>query len=203
MSTPTPRPADELLVQEVEDELVIYDLTAEKGHSLNPTAAYIFQQIDGQTSPADLAVQVEDRFEIDRSAELVEMTLARLQKANLVEGVVASSASVSRREMLQLAGKAGMAMALLPVISSIVAPTAAHAASTVGGECPPFVRPNGWGGSALCGIASLCPSGCETAINAKRDRGLSCPSIAGYVLQCQYEQGSGPTINLHCGYSCA
>ena len=54
MANPKARQND-LVVQEVFDELVIYDLERNQVHSLNPTAALVWQQCDGQTSPAQLA----------------------------------------------------------------------------------------------------------------------------------------------------
>lgn len=129
MSFPKTRPTDELIIMPVDDELLIYDQTQDKGHSLNPTAAFVFQHCDGKTAPTDLAAKLENQFNVDHGEELVNMTLARLQKANLLQGAVHVSKTISRRDMLSLASRAGMAAALLPIISSIAAPTPAHAMS--------------------------------------------------------------------------
>ncbi len=46
---------DKLLVQEVGDELVVYDQKRHVAHSLNRTAALVWQNCDGQRTVADLA----------------------------------------------------------------------------------------------------------------------------------------------------
>jgi hypothetical protein len=122
--------SDDLVVQEVADEFVIYDLKRHKVHSLNPTAAKVWGWCDGSTPPAAMADKVSAEFGLpaDQAEPLLWLTLERLGKANLlIEKVTLppSAAGLSRRRLLRMVGIA----TLLPVVYSMVAPTAAHAAS--------------------------------------------------------------------------
>jgi hypothetical protein len=77
---------------------------------------------DGQTSPAQMAEKLQAELNTPHAEELVWLTLARLEKAHLLqsEGVnPAGHKLVTRRELLV---KLGVAAALLPVVHSIVAP---------------------------------------------------------------------------------
>ena len=60
---------ERLLVEELPDEVLVYDLDREKAHCLNRTAALIWNHCDGRTT-------VEDRscsFRISRPARLMKM----------------------------------------------------------------------------------------------------------------------------------
>jgi len=128
MKNPKARQA-EIVVQEVFDELVIYDLAEDRVHSLNPTAAFVWQQCDGRRTPAELAALLQQKFNTPHAEPLLALTLDRLATARLLKTTGTSPTGrrvLTRREMLRLAG---VGLALLPVIASIVAPTAAQANS--------------------------------------------------------------------------
>lgn len=127
---------DDIVVQEIFDELVIYDLERDRAHSLNPTAAFVWQHCDGQRTPAELARLLQQEFKVPQAEALLWLTLGRLEKAHLLEGKVPRSngrRTLTRRQVLKMAG---VGIALLPVIKTIVAPTAAQAVTLKGrGEC--------------------------------------------------------------------
>ena len=51
---------DELVVQELPDEVMVYDLKSHKAHCLNKTAAFIWNHCDGETSVADLVTLLKE-----------------------------------------------------------------------------------------------------------------------------------------------
>lgn len=125
---------DRLVVQELPDEMLVYDLSRHKAHCLNRTAALIWRHCDGQTTVAEMAtlLQREVKFPVDEA--VVWLAVDRLGKAHLLrERVIppAGAPGLSRREVMRKLALVGGLSILLPVVSSIVAPTAAQAASCI------------------------------------------------------------------------
>src|ERR1041384_7241510 len=53
---------DELVVQDLPDELLVYDLKSHKAHCLNKTAAFIWKHCDGQRTAEDIAKMMETEW---------------------------------------------------------------------------------------------------------------------------------------------
>src|SRR4051794_32969085 len=92
-----------LVVQELTDEVLIYDLTADKAFCLNRTAAFIWQHADGETTVGQLThlLQKNLRTPVDQSA--VWFALEQLGKDSLLENKVAAPpifAGMNRRELI-------------------------------------------------------------------------------------------------------
>lgn len=155
--TPLPKARrDNILVTEVENEVLLYDVSEKRAHALNPTAALVWQRCDGETTVADLAARLEARGIIP-GEQAIALALQQLGKAGLVEND--RSAGVSRREFARRVGRVGLAVGAAPVIASVVAPTAMAASSAtcanVGLPC---------NSDSDCGIpANLCH--CTTSRN--------------------------------------
>ena len=110
-----------LVVQPVEDELLVFDSERGRAHSLNATAAAVWQACDGERDRRELATECG----IDE--DTLELALERLSAAHLVDGAEAP-VGVSRRLMIRRTLAAGAALgAAIPVIRSITAPTPAMA----------------------------------------------------------------------------
>lgn len=127
---PYPKQAPTVHVEQLGDELCIYDWLRKEVHALNPTAARVWQQCDGQTSPAQIAEKLQAELNVPHAEDLVWLTLARLEKAHLLAEDVVKPVRrkvLPRREFLKL----GIATALLPVLRSIVAPEPVAAQSPV------------------------------------------------------------------------
>jgi hypothetical protein len=125
---PYPAQATTVHVEQIGDELCVYDWRRKHVHALNPTAAKVWQLCDGQTSPAQIGAALQFALGVPNAEEVVWLTLAQLERAHLLaEAVVRPSGrrALPRRQFLKL----GVAAALLPVIHSIVAPTAVAAQS--------------------------------------------------------------------------
>jgi hypothetical protein len=97
-------------------------------HALNPTAASVLEMCDGQTSLAQMATRLEQELNVPQAESVVWLSLAELGQAGLLAEEVGDSRTLSRREMLKAMG---VAVALLPVVTSIVAPTPAQAQTCV------------------------------------------------------------------------
>jgi hypothetical protein len=72
-----PQRATNLHIEQLGDELAIYDWERKEVHALNPTAARVWQLCDGQTSPAHMAATVAAKFGIADATGLVDLTLQR------------------------------------------------------------------------------------------------------------------------------
>ena len=135
----TPKARHEgLVVQELADEVLVYDNERFKAHCLNQTAALVWQHCDGKTSTKDIALALEKASGSSVSEEVVWLALSQLGKSHLLtERLVrpAGRAGISRREVIR---RVGIAAAVgLPVVTSIVAPKAAQAANCLpqGASC--------------------------------------------------------------------
>jgi len=130
---------DGLLIQEIGEELVIYDCKRDHIHSLNATAALVWRNCDGQTSIMEIAALLDQLQDGSIRQEIVRLALGQLVSAGLLEDARHTSehTSVLRRDALGALTKAGAFVLLLPVITSITAPTPAMAASLTGDTCEP------------------------------------------------------------------
>ena len=133
---------DNLLVKELGEEVAVYDERADKVHQLNPTAALVWQECDGQATAADIAATLSARTKLPADEEIVRLALHQLDSAGLLEGTENLPAGmICRRSLIQRLGLAGSVALLLPVVTSIVAPTAAMAASPPSPFAPPPFLP--------------------------------------------------------------
>ena len=120
----------QLLIEQLEGELLVYDLAADRAHRLNETAAAIFRHADGSRSVEDLVEVLSGQVGVLADEDLVLITLDGLAAASLVEDYeprATKDARLSRRRFIARAGAVGAAATVLPVVHSIIAPTAAQA----------------------------------------------------------------------------
>src|SRR5580765_7082727 len=113
------------------DEICIYEWTAKRVHALNATAAQVWALCDGTRSVAAIAKTL--RREIGLHAdEVVALAVAQFSELGLLEEQVAAGMlALSRRRMVK---RLGLTAAMLPVVSSITAPSALEAASGPSGN---------------------------------------------------------------------
>ena len=158
---------DELVVEELQDETLVYDLKRHKARCLNHTAALVWRHCDGQTTVAEVAALLEEQWAIPADEAVVWMALDRLSRAHLLSDRVtlpAERAQYSRREMLRTVRRVAGITLLLPVIESIVAPLAAAQGSCVSlAACTATSQP--CSGAPICGDPGKCckaqgPSNC-------------------------------------------
>jgi hypothetical protein len=117
---------ENLVIRELDDETLVYDMDRDEAHCLNHTAALVWQQCDGKTTAKQAARALESKLNTDVDSDLVWLAVQQLKKFHLVERR-ANLPAVSRRSLVFKYAPA--ALALLPVIVSISAPEPASAAS--------------------------------------------------------------------------
>ncbi len=127
-----------LVVKELPEEVLVYDLERHRAHCLNPAAAVVFKNCDGDHTVGELARLLRREVGAPADEAWVHLALARLGRAHLLEERVRpprATGGVTRRELLKKAG-VGLAAAL-PLVTSIVAPTPVEAAATCVTCCGP------------------------------------------------------------------
>jgi hypothetical protein len=154
----------DLEIQELTDEILVYDLKRHRAHGLNKTAAIVWRHCDGKTGPSTVARILEEELHISADAELVQFVLARLKTCHLLEesSKVENSGRYTRREFVKKLKKLGLAASvMLPVVTSIVSPTPAHAQTCIPNsdcsgkpDCTPCANPGG-----TCDPLWLCCNG--------------------------------------------
>lgn len=128
-----------ILIQELSDEVLVYDLESHKAHCLNKAAAAIWEHCDGTKSVQDIALAMGSDLNAQADEAVVWHALDQLGKASLLEQRIPQpdgKPRLSRRELMRKAGIA--AMIAIPVVTSILAPKALAAATSCGSPCTPL-----------------------------------------------------------------
>lgn len=116
---------DGLLVTQLESgEMVVYDRQRDRVHCLNPTLVSIWKACDGSTSVADLCGELQRSLGLPPDEAILSLGLGELKTAHLLQEYD-QVPEVSRREALRRLGVG--AAALLPLLTTVVAPTPAQA----------------------------------------------------------------------------
>lgn len=168
-----------LVVQELDQELLIYDLSNNKAYSLNETSAIVYQLSNGERTVKEISEFMSNKLKSEVSEDLVWLALLELQKENLLENhqqLENKFAEIPRREAVKRVGLASLVA--FPIISSVVAPPAYAAASApicpMSGQCFPA-------GSPICGGANCVGTYPVTTYTA----GSNCTAfIGGATLNC-------------------
>lgn len=151
----------ELVVRELEDEVLIYDMQRQKAHCLNRTSAFIWKHCDGKTTTGEMKHLLEREFATQVDEDVVWLALNQLRRFHLLEegNKISFGMKVSRRDLVRKYLPAALAV---PLILSIAAPAAVQAASACGGNgdpctpaAPPFVRGTCCNGF-VCNAAGRC-----------------------------------------------
>src|SRR5882672_3070128 len=141
-----PKARMDCLTRQFEDEVLIYDPIREEGHCLNSTAAAVWKQCDGESDPSQMAEALSRQLSVRVDRQVVQLALEQLAHAHVLEEPEASVKAFSRRTAIR---RIGIAAAIaLPLVTSIVAPLPAHAASCVHNLQP--CASNGQCCSGLC-----------------------------------------------------
>ena len=147
---------DDIVVQETNGEILIYDLRANKAFCLNETSALIWKACDGTRNVSDLSKHVSQQMKADANDDMVWFALEQLKKEKLLAVTPKADGrfdGMSRREVVRKIGL-GTAIAL-PVIAGLIAPTAVHAnsACVAGGTCTCMDSTAGSGNICVASVA--------------------------------------------------
>ncbi|HRH46748.1 MAG TPA: PqqD family protein [Pyrinomonadaceae bacterium] len=149
-----------LVIQEIGGEIIIYDLKINKAVCLNETSAMVWQLCDGKKSTAEISLIITKDLGLKVNEDLVWFALEQLKKHELVENyneIFSPFFNLSRRQIIKKVGLG--TMIALPFISSIVAPEGIYA-----GSCVPFK-------STVCTTpANCCPNTPNPPLNCNSNR---------------------------------
>jgi hypothetical protein len=148
---------DGLVINELTDEVLVYDLQSDKAHCLNRTAASVWKQCDGRSTAADIARRLSRQTADGRTQErepgssptvregseirgqrsevrvpplteqVVGLALEQLSSYHLLEQRAFLPAGLPRISRREAIRLAGIGAIALPIIVSISAPTPAQA----------------------------------------------------------------------------
>ena len=127
-----------LVIDDLPEETLVYDLDRHKAHCLNRTAALVWRRCDGQTTVSEIARRLQSELDAPCNEDLVWLALRQLQELHLLDQSITLPSQwtgMSRRKMLRHVGLA--AAVAVPVIASIVSPTPVQASTCIqaGGAC--------------------------------------------------------------------
>ncbi len=123
--------SEDLIIQGLGEEVLVYDLKTDKAHCLNQTTAIVWNACDGKNSINKIIESLENQTGGKVSEDLVWLAIDLLNERNLLTEKNPQIFSKSnRREVLKKVGLASVVA--LPIIASLVAPTAAFAVACSG-----------------------------------------------------------------------
>jgi hypothetical protein len=140
---------ENIVVQEAENEVLVYDLITNQAHCLNSTAAFVWQACDGINSVDSISAALAEKSGKQVPQEVVWMALEQLEEKDLVVSMPVVSTGTSRRDAIKKVGLA--AMIALPIVASLAAPTSVMAST-----------------SCTCGVDADClgQAGCQPTCTA-------------------------------------
>jgi|SRR5882672_962346 len=149
-----------LLTREIPGELLVYDMKRHRAYCLNETVASIWKQCNGKRTVNELTRQLEKSCKVSVDESIVWLALDQLEKRHLLDRGFSFPPQrvLPRRELIK---SLGLATAVaLPIVVSIVAPTAASAATAITQLACQTRKNNGPGG---CGgePCSNAPGTCQ------------------------------------------
>jgi hypothetical protein len=118
---------DALVIQELPEEVLVYDLERHKAFCLGKNISWIWRHCTGQRTPGQIARGLEAEIGAPVGEDVIGVALHRLSKARLLRepiGPLASSPRSSRRQLLRHAATLGGL-----TILAISAPTVGQAAT--------------------------------------------------------------------------
>src|SRR5580765_3467718 len=118
-----------LIVEALPDETLVYDLDRDLAHCLNQTAALVWNQCDGSRTTKQIARAVSSDLDHPIDERFVGLALDQLARNHLLidNAPLPQISGMNRRELMR--ALAVSAAVVVPVVTSIVAPRPAQAAT--------------------------------------------------------------------------
>ncbi|MBI4819185.1 MAG: hypothetical protein HY791_23135 [Deltaproteobacteria bacterium] len=127
-------------MERVEGEVLVMKTASEEAHALNMAAGAVFDLCDGSTSVSKMAEEVQRRTGLPPDEGIVGLALSELADAGLVTVAPAELVeNVSRRALIRRLGLTATAAAMLPIVETILVPSAHAQGSPPPGCTPTFV----------------------------------------------------------------
>lgn len=146
----------DIVIQELKDEILIYDLQKNKALCLNQTSAMVWQACDGTKSVTEISGILGQKLNTTVSEDVVWLALEQFKKDNLLaqsHEFTTPLDGLTRREIVRRIGFASMVA--LPMISTLLAPWSTQAHSMGSGACVCDAPAGG----------NLRPEGCPCTVN--------------------------------------
>lgn len=121
---------DDIVVQEADGEVLIYDLNDNKAFCLNETSALVWQMCDGNKSISEISEGVAKKMNQPANEDLIWLALEQLKNENLIangEELPNNFEGLSRRQVIKKIGFG--TMIALPIVTGLIAPIAVQAGS--------------------------------------------------------------------------
>src|SRR3954465_16044536 len=112
---------DRLVVQELGDETLVYDLDRDRAHCLNQTAGFVWRRCDGRATARDIAQALGKSVDGQVEETLVWLAIDQLARHHLLQEIpppLKNFAGMNRRELVRALGLS--AAVAVPVVASIV-----------------------------------------------------------------------------------
>src|SRR6188768_1381613 len=91
-----------LVIQETTQEVLVYDLSTNKAHCLNQTAAFVWKSCDGNNSISEITNLFEKEMGTVVHEDLIWLAIDQLQEKDLLESEsVPKFTGSSRREVIK------------------------------------------------------------------------------------------------------
>ena len=148
---------ENLVVQDLNSEVLIYDLKRDKAFCLNETARVVWQACDGSNTLSDIGEQLG-------SEDIAWLALSDLKRKGLIEYTITTPNKFKGMPRREIITKISIGSILaLPMIASLYAPAAAQAGS---------------GSNNVCGMLCAQNMDCELA-RPGPGMGSDCPFCTG------------------------
>jgi hypothetical protein len=192
--------SEDLVIEELDDELLIYDRNNKRAHCLSATAASVWRACDGKSDAETIATILELSPDAVAAAleELEGTELLESSKLEVLDGSgdgEGNGQGWTRRQLAKRSVRVGGAVAAAPLILSITAPAAWATPTPPQFFCEIYTTGSCGAGNAGCGTIAgccCCDSGCPGAGVCK-----GCSSIKACALG-QPCSNSNNTANLGC-----
>lgn len=206
------RRSNDLVIEALDDELLVYDRINKRAHCLSADAAGVWRACDGKTDAGRMSAELDLPLEVVRQAvdelEASGLLDRGLELVNVGSGN-GNGRAVTRRELAVRSAKVGTAALTAPLILSITAPTAMAAATPTPFQCAVYT---GQPGCDECKLIAGCCCCCQGALGSCKvcaptsscnSDTYPCPMFFGETLAHCSTTGSGgtPTPQGCCGIS--
>ena len=131
------RQVEGLLIERPAGELLVLKPATNEAHALNETAAIVFDLCDGRTTRAAMVAEVSRRTGLPSDENIVDLALTELSDAGLITLDESARTGLPRRALIRKLALPVAAVALLPVVETILMPTLASSQSAAPTPVPP------------------------------------------------------------------
>jgi len=119
-----PKVKENILIEELPDETLVYDLDRHRAHCLNPSAALLLAGADGKRDVPALTRLLKEALGEPATEEIVRLGLERLRRARLLawDGEGIGKKGMSRRQAIRKLAGVGIAVPSVLTVAAAQGP---------------------------------------------------------------------------------